>query len=71
MKWIFKSQKKMYKFIARNVFQIIGGMFLGLTTHGVLVSDKPMLDMVILGPLGVLLLGISYYYVFIEPRKNY
>ena len=59
----------MFKFLARNTFNLIGGMFIGLSipmNHGVLIEDKPLIDLIVFAPIGIILLSISYYYKFIK-----
>ena len=57
---------KTFKWIAGNVFNIIG-VFLAVMglPFGISIFSRG-LDAVIFIPLGVLLIGISYYYKFID-----
>lgn len=62
---------KLFKFLAATTFQIIGGFCLGIsipTSHGIISTKNPMIDFLVLFPIGVLLLGTSYYYKFIHKK---
>lgn len=59
---------KLFKYLAANVFPYLGGAYLGLSLplgHSVL-SENPMIDFVVFFPIGILIMGISYFYKFID-----
>jgi hypothetical protein len=59
---------KLFKFLARNVFQMIGGLMVGLSfPFGLpVLNENPLIDLAVFLPLGLIFLGISYYYAFVE-----
>jgi hypothetical protein len=55
----------LFKWLASNIFHLLGGLSIGFG----LPIGEPILfdgDFVLLLPLGVLLIGISYYNIFID-----
>lgn len=65
---------KLFKFLAGNVFNIIGAFIMGLgfpSMHGIFVESNPLLDTLILVPIGLIFLGVSFYYKFIEPKRDF
>jgi len=61
---------KLAKFLASDYLNLIGGLMIGLslpiTQHGIFVRDNPMIDFIILAPIGLLLVGTSYFFKFIH-----
>lgn len=57
----------MYKFLAKNIFPIVGGMFVGFGIPLGTPLFSRGIDMIFL-PIGIVILSISYYENFI--RKN-
>jgi len=58
----------LFKYLAAEIFPILGGFFIGMSLpfgHP-LLSSNLMIDFVIFFPIGVILMGISYYYKFIN-----
>ena len=56
---------KLFKWLARNVFHIIGGFFIGIsvpTVYSILYFPNFYFYL----PIGILLVGISYYYKFVK-----
>jgi hypothetical protein len=59
----------LFKFLSGSIFNLIGGLFIGVSIPigpGIFVKGNPMVDFLILAPSGLLLLGISYYYKFVK-----
>ena len=59
---------RLFKWMASNVFGILGGLSLGMsfpTTHFNILGDFCP-DFVVFLPLGVVLIGISFYYTFVD-----
>jgi len=60
---------KMWIWLAKHVLPIIGGMFIGFSLPlGVAIFSRST-DMLFF-PVGVILLGLSYYYGFIHKEKQ-
>ena len=59
---------KLFKWLAREIFTLLGGFSLGFSIPmgQFTVTGSQEVDMVIFLPLGILLLGISYYYNFVD-----
>jgi hypothetical protein len=56
---------KLFKWLCREVFSILGGMCIGFSVPiGIQVFPFP--DFYVFMPMGVLLLGLSYYYKFVD-----
>jgi hypothetical protein len=63
------AKTSLIKFLCSDVFNIIGALMIGLSVpmgHGIFVTENPMIDFLILAPIGILLVGTSYYYKFIK-----
>lgn len=65
---------KLFKWLSRNVFNIVGGLIFGLSIptlgmDSITLIFNPILDFMILGSIGILFVGISYYYMFIDKGR--
>lgn len=61
----------LFKFLAREIFMILGGLMIGLSFPvgaAIISEENRMIDFVIFFPTGVILLGISWYYKFIDRK---
>lgn len=58
---------KLFKWVAGHTFNFIGGFIftMGLPV-GSKIFEKPMLDALIFIPTGIILMGVSYYYRFVD-----
>lgn len=62
---------KLFKWLSRKVFNIIGALIFGLSVptlgmDSIILIFNPILDFIILGSIGILFIGISYYYTFVD-----
>ena len=56
---------KTFQYLAANWFNMIGGLFIGLSIpFG--TNFLPIPDFIVFLPIGILFLGTSYYYKFIK-----
>lgn len=63
------KKDNIFKWFARNILNILGGLCIGFsipTSNG--YNILPIADFVIFLPLGIILLGISFYYIFVEKK---
>jgi hypothetical protein len=59
----------MLKYILSRVGGIVGALFMSISIpghYGIFVESSPLLDTVILFPIGITLLCVSYYYTFVN-----
>lgn len=57
----------LFQWLAANVFNAIGGLLLAFAIPlGPSVFATSLMDLAVFGPIGILLIGISYYYKFIK-----
>lgn len=60
----------LFKWLAANTFNMVGALLIAIGiplpySKGIFF-ENPLSDFVLLAPIGLLFLGISYYYAFID-----